>query len=444
LPVALRVLPLRMSPSRLTTLAPVVGVFVTGALLQGLLWTRAWNAYGQTSQLAISLAGDQVYLLNVGQEFAATRQCQPISKTMSGGGAIPGCFLQMVVGLPLILWPDARAPSLVVEVSHLVAGIIMTVLLTRALSARAATFYLLIFWLSPQRLFHSGFIWDPALMLLPAAVHLWICWMLRGHRSAPASLALGMLLLLIPQMHASSMILLVLTALLIGKKLIAVNWRWAVSGGLIGAVTLLPTIKGYVDGTAASSLPTEGFIGRGLLFVHPFVRGVLFWFRLGSLDFGRMGTKDSVFCLDPAISGSPGNDILCASLHVLSALSVASVVLVIIASWWYFWGGSSDPRRSGNDGAWVRWYVLNCFYAVCICAALSPVTIQTWHVLVAMPAACIPVAAWLDNLWPPSSRWVRWVVILFLALRVPDALFLAYGHPIYRVLPASMVESVRD
>lgn len=431
-----------MTRSKSTAL--VVGVFVIGVLLQTFLWARAWAAHSQTEHLRLGLAGDQVYLLSMGQEFAATRQCRATSKTMSGGGSIPGCFLQMVVGLPLMLWQDTRAPSLVVEMSHMVAGIILAILVTKALGARVATLYLLIFWLSPQRLFHSGFICDPALMLLPAAVHLWICWTLRAHPFAPASLALGMLLLLTPQMHASSMILLVLTALLIGKKLIAVSWRWALSGGLIGAITLLPTIKGYVDGTSASSLATKGFIGRGLLFVYPFLRGVLFWFRLGSLDFGRMGKNDSVFCLNPAISGSPGNDILCASLHVLSALSVASVALVIIASWWYFRGGCTDPRTGEGDAAWVRLYVLNCFYAVCISAALSPVTIQTWHVLIAMPAACIPVAVWLDNLWPPSSRWLRWLVILFLVLRIPDVLFLAYGHPIYRVLPASVIETIRE
>jgi hypothetical protein len=429
---------------RRTSAAAVVAVFALGAVLQVFLWVRASDAFPQIPQLRTGLAADQVGLLNMGWEFANTRRCRPTAKTMSGGGSIPGCFLQLLVGGPLILWHDGRAPSLVVEAAHFAAGLLLAGTLAKAMGAQFTAIYLLIFWLSPQRLFHSGFIWDPALMVFPAAVHLWSCWKSRDQAGPAASFALGMLLLLAPQTHASFMVLWVLTAILVLRRLIKIDWRGLFGGGIIGFVTLIPTVEGYLDGSAASSLPRDGLIGRGLILIFPLARGFLNWFRMGSLDFGRMGRKDSVFCLSPSLSDSPGSQVMCALVHVCSALSVLSVVVAVAASWWYFRSGSDDSDRAQPDSAWLRRYVLSCFFAVCICAALSPVTIQTWHVLVALPVACIPVAAWIDNLWPPSKAWLRWVVIVFVLLRIPDILLLAYGHPLYRALPADIVDVVRE
>ena len=62
-------------------------------------------------------------------------------------------------------------------------------------------------------------------------------------------------------------------------------------------------------------------------------------------------------------------------------------------------------------------------------------TIQSWHVLVALPAASLPVALWLDDCWPPGRRWLRWALLLFLALRLPEAVVVGAGHPAYRLDP---------
>src|SRR5512140_1324756 len=105
--------------------AVVVAVFAVGAVLQVFLWIRAADAFPQIPQLRTGLAADQLGLLNMGWEFASTRHCRPTAKTMSGGGSIPGCFLQLLVGGPLIVWHDGRAPSLVVEGAHFAAGLIL-------------------------------------------------------------------------------------------------------------------------------------------------------------------------------------------------------------------------------------------------------------------------------------------------------------------------------
>ena len=153
---------------------------MVGLGVQLWLWSRATYHW------------DQIHLYRIGMDLALDGAVCGSSKVMSGGSEVPGCLLQMVVGVPLSLWFDYRSPGLVVVLFHALAGLLLWSVFQRALGPRFAALYLAIYWLSPWRLYHSGFIWEPNYLLLPAAVHLWASWLQRNEAKRGASVLLSL------------------------------------------------------------------------------------------------------------------------------------------------------------------------------------------------------------------------------------------------------------
>ena len=409
---------------------------------------------------------DGVNLLEMGLRYATTGELTPVAKVMSGGGHVPGGLLQLLVGLPLMVAPHFRSPVVVVQAFHLVAGLVTLLVVRRAAGSVFATVFALCWWLSPWRLYHSGLIWEPAYLYLPAALHLWACW--RSRAPDPplwASALLGLVLAATPQIHASFVVLWALTALLWLRGALRIRWTGMAAGALVGALTLIPTAAAYLEGTAPEVAPSDGFLGRGLLTVHPLLKGILYWFRLGALDVGR-NLRDTVF-LD---AGDPAHarvaDVVVAGGWGVQALSVASVALALVATWWYFrplfrlgwkrwwreglWtprgtgaeagpepGSDASPNGRGEaaslpapEPAWLREYAFAAFLAVAVASALSPVTIQRWHLVIAIHAASLPVAAWIVATWQ-GGRWLQAAILAFLLLRFPIAGLIGAGHPWY-------------
>ena len=158
---------------------------------------------------------DAVHLLEMGLRYASSGELTPVAKQMSGGGNVPGGLLQLLVGVPLMIAPHFRSPVVVTQVFHLVAGVVTLLVVRQAAGSVFAAVFALCWWLSPWRLHHSGLIWEPAYLYLPAALHLWACWRSRV-AGAPlvASAVLGLVLTATPQIHASFVVLWALTALL--------------------------------------------------------------------------------------------------------------------------------------------------------------------------------------------------------------------------------------
>src|SRR4051794_16798652 len=84
----------------------VWGVFAAGLLLSVLLLARSQSA------------GDQLNLLARGWLWAAKGQFLPYGNPMSTGGKAPGGITTFLVGLPLFVWRDHRAPTVVILLFH--------------------------------------------------------------------------------------------------------------------------------------------------------------------------------------------------------------------------------------------------------------------------------------------------------------------------------------
>ena len=391
-------------------------VFALGVLLQCFLGWR-----GQ-------IGGDQALLLDLGRRYADSGELAPVAKAMSGGAVIPGSLLQVLIGLPLEIWSDHRAPVVVIGCFHILAGLLLMRTMRKMMGGRFALVFMLVFWLSPWRLYHSGILWEPAYLMLPAALHFWCCSRLRTHPARWPTLVLTMTLVLTAQLHGSFLLLWIFTALLYFRRHLRICW-WAGLGGILaGLIPAFPMVCAMLAGSFPQLVSTQGFYGYGLATFYPILRGLMYWFRMGSLDIGRL---KRVAFLEPEWVGHQAERyVVFGATHLLFVLAIASVALSIWSSWWFF---RRAPRMAGWDADW-RWlhtYALYGLIAVLGASALAPVAIQGWHVVIALHAAALPVTAYLVSTWPARARWLRWAIVLFILLRIPETLVLAFGHASY-------------
>ena len=412
-----------MGPSRQATdphhgLLAWWAVFVSGALVQAWFWVRSVWIYL-----------DQVDLYRLGMALARDGELVPFGKLSTGGLPIPGVVLELLVGLPLMAWMDVRAATLVVIAFHLAAVWILSRLLAEDFGWGFAALFLAIFWLSPWRLFHSAFLWETNYLLLPAALHLAAC---RAQRSAArfgASVLLAATILLTFQMHGSALILMIASALLVYRKRLFLHWGGVAVGTVLGSISLLPTVSAVLGG---SGLPVRPATAANLLVrLNSVEKGLLYWFRLGSVDVGRR-FRQSVFCIEPGGGDTVPFPVLCNLLEITQILALASVLVTVVATWWFFRRrrnrDTEDPAQITR--AWYGDYTLAMLVAVLVSSFLSPVLIQGWHVLIALPVACLPVTAWIADHWPRAGSLMRAILLLFVLWRVPASLLLL-GHPMY-------------
>lgn len=405
----------------------IIAVFILGVSIQLFLMFRSW------------IHGDQIILLKLGLGYAKTGELAPISKFAPGGAPIPGCLLQLLIGLPLRIWPDYRAPVALIGLFHVISALLLVSIILRQTGVRLTLVFLIVYWLSPWRLYHSGFVWEPSFLFLPAAIHFWSVWKLMDRANLGASAGLTAILVLTSQLHGSFLILVILTLLLYIRKSIRINAAGALLGVVIGAIPLIPTIMAITRGSLHNFLPTQSFIGRGLVTVYPVLRGILYWFRLGSLDIGRR-LRHVIFLDSNWIGDDPARRILQFAVIVLYALTVITIILSLAASWWFFRRKrpECDLKESWNR---LHSYAFNCFLAVVISSAFSPVTIQGWHVVIALHAASIPLACWITEKWTKWRRLMQWAIVIFLLLRVPEIIVIGYGNDSFRKKPFTDSES---
>jgi hypothetical protein len=414
--------------SRSPYFLPSLALFALGLALQLFLSARSW------------IGGDQILLLNLGWDFAATGHVQPFAKMMTGAGANPGCLLQLLIGVPLKLWPYYQSPLVVIALFDVAAVAILALLFKRALGDRFAFLFLLVYWLSPWRVYHSGFLWEPQYLFLPAALHLWACWKQREAASKLASAVLVASVLFAMQMHNSFVILAILTVILALRHKIRLSVCGCALGLLVGALPLIPTIAAIVNGTLPAARESEGFIGRSLLLVYPVLKGVLYWFRLGSLDVGNP-LAQTVFFDGNWVHAHVGGEALRIALRGLQVILVLTIPLSVCASWWFyrpiFKRGESDAAPTGYqawnaEADWLRSYSFACFVALVISAALSPITLQGWQVIVALHAACVPVIFRLDRLWSKSGSTFYRLLFALLLVQVLLVVVIGLGNNIFR------------
>lgn len=394
---------------------------VVVVLLSLLLWQRAASG------------GDQLNLLARGWLLAEQGTLVPYGNPGSSGGVAPGPLTSWLVGLPLAVWLDARSPVLVILLCHLLALWLLDRVLRETLHPTARRLFVLFFALSPLRLFLSGFVWNPNYLLLAGAVHLWSLYRQRERGRFWLSLAHVLCLGLALQLHASAVLLVAASGLLwLGR-----GWRLSWPGALAGGALVLLSLVPYWQAVAANPalLPvSHGFPGRGLLFVFPFVRGLLLWLRYPSLALpGKLVELDFTPALGAAWDHrlAPLGKLVTAVLGPLTALFVLLTLVWLGRRLWrrQAWRSSAgaSPRR------WLERYLLACALASVLIFAAAPTTVMWWQGVTLFHAMLLAPTLWTAALLHSRRRQLaRLGVTAWAVTAALLTLAMAFGSPQYR------------
>ncbi|MEA2561960.1 MAG: hypothetical protein QOH06_3464 [Acidobacteriota bacterium] len=386
--------------------------------------------------LAISLfmvarsqvGGDQLNLLGRGWLLADEGHWISYGNPMSTGGKAPGGITSLLVGIPLMVWRDHRAPTLVILLCHVLAYLILDRTLRRVFGPRERVLFSVLYWLNPWRMYFSAFLWNPNYLFLFGAVHLWTCWTQRERARFVPSFLLGAGLLLAFQIHASFLLLAVASIFLWWRGYFKPHWTGGILGAVLAALPLVPWVLDLMRQPAILTEADKGFLGRGLLYVFPLLRGIIYWFRYSSLAASeKMLRFDFGDFLDPEAGARLGAQVSTVA-SVLLPLTLVLPLLANIRLWRRNW--RKKLPAGASDRTWLKGYVQWTFVAAVVVFSLSPTTIMMWQALIVLHAAVLPLVLWAGvlgrsrhagrvsrGLW--IGLWVYTAAEIFLLLLIP-------------------------
>jgi hypothetical protein len=349
------------------------------------------------------VGGDQLNLLARGWLLADEGRWIPYGNPMSTGGKAPGGITSVLVGLPLMVWRDHRAATAVVLLFHVLAYWLLDRTLRPILSPAERALFALLYWLNPWRMYFSAFLWNPNYLFLAGAVHLWACLAQRERARFGPSLVLGATLVLAFQIHASFLLLAVSSFLLWLRGYFRPHWTAGSLGALAAAVPLVPWVRDLLAQPAILAGADKGFLGRGLVFVFPLLRGLIYWLRYSSL---YLSEKMARFDFGDFLAPEPGARIGRAVSVGLSVVLPLTALLPLLANrrLWRSWRTRTWLRPGFSDRTWLKGYALWTFLAATVVFALSPTTIMMWQALIVLHASVLPLVLWAGPLLR-SRRW---------------------------------------
>jgi hypothetical protein len=398
---------------------------VGAALAFGLALTAVQVARSQ-------VGGDQLNLLARGWLLAARGELVPYGNPDSTEGKVPGPLTSVLVGAPLALWMDRRAPVVLLALGNLAGYLLLDDVVRRTLGGRERALFALLYWLGPWRVYFSGFLWNPSYLFLAGALHAWTAWRLRAAPRPAASFLHVLTLGLALQLHPAAVILVFATLLLAWRRALRLHLPAAAAATLVVAATLLP----WLAAVAADPrlLPgSKGFPLRGLLLVFPLLRGVVHWLRYASLSLSDAVTLFDFSSLLPAAAAGPP---AAAAKLLARGLAPLSVLPALLANARL----ARRPRRllrrlagPQRGRAWLHGYAASCLLAALLAFALAPTTVMMWQGFAVLHAAALVVVPWAGAVARSRRRrayarvapvWAAATVLLLVAL--------ALGAPHYR------------
>jgi hypothetical protein len=372
--------------------------------------------------------GDQWNLLTRGWELASAGHLVPYGNPTSRvGGYEPGPATSVLVGLPLLLWHDYRAPAALIALTHLLAWWLVDRVLRNALAPRERLFLFVIYAVGPWRIFFSGFLWNPNFLFLVGAIHLATSWASRERRSFMASAIQVVAIGIGFQLHVSAAILALATLILAWRGVVKLHVSGVLCGAAVVALTFLPWVLAVV--ADPSILPhTDAAGGIGILRLPVSIFRWLYY----TSAFGSMccPEKMTIFDLAPAL-GEPAGRIATAGARVVVEIlgNLSLLVPLVFAArfwrrpsrWWRPPSAQASPRRFVEE--YVRWTLV----AALIACVVDPQPVMMWNLLVVFHAGIYPVIHGLAVLsrrprWSWIPRGVPSAVAIFLAFDLVFAL----------------------
>jgi len=380
------------------------------------------------------LGGDQLNLLARGWLWAAEGQLVPYGNPLSSGGNGPGAVTTVLVGAPLFVWMDPRAPVVLLWLSHLAAFLLLDRALRPHLSDTERLAFVAVYWLNPWRLEPSAHLWNPNFLFFFGAVHLVTALGSRERRSFTLSLTHVLALGIAFQLHPGTLLVAALSLLLWLRGYVRVHWGGVAVGAALALATLVPwllAVRAHPEIVDAGT----GFPFRGLVYLFPMLKGLLYMLRYGSLALSRQSLAfDFTEALGPGVDSwlAPAARGLLLAAGALSLLGALAALVAFLrgrrplARW--------EPSAAATSGRiWLEGYTMLGFVAAVFVLAAAPTTPQGWQALILFHLAVLPVVFAAGRLASAGrSAVARRASFAFAALALIANAAIALGAPNFR------------
>lgn len=405
----------------------------------------SWFALGLSVGLLMvvnsQLTGDQAQLLNLGWQLTHNGVWVPHGMITSAGGFSPGGLSGLLIAAPLYLWNDYRAPALCLLLCHAGAFLLLVRALRPALTDPGRYVLLVLLWLSPWHLYFAAHVWDANFMYVFAVLHLVTAQRMAQRREFWTTTAHVLVLGLSLQVHTSGAILCILSVLLFAVGRMKISWTGLALGTAICVLSLVPWLLAISHDPAL--LPAgKGFLLRGLVYVFPLLRGVLYWLKLTSLSFvERMYDLDFTVDFGPIVGRLLG-----ALVAILATVASATLAVTLWLQWRFFRKAFrrrvAQPSAQFRPRSWLRFYVTAMCVAALVSFALSPTTIMFWQVFVALPASALAVVLSAEVLFRSRFKHAaKRIAGVWAVVSASLLLSQAVASPMYRCGGSSVHES---
>ena len=361
------------------------------------LIAAALYAYGH------KVDGDVIQLLRNGHALVVKGELVPFGSHSSSGssGNVPGAFLSLAVGLPMKIWHSPWASLIVLACLHLAALLMFLDVMKKFISPIALLALAVFFWLNPWRT-SEIFLWNPGYIFFAAVFHFWTAYRLSADRSFLFSLLHALSIFLALQIHASFVILIFITLILLKMRAIQANWPGVWMGILLGIASLTPYLLAGIDDP--NIFPQPGSGGKGYLFfgiinVYPLLKAFWYWILFGSLIFQKHIFHQLEYnWISPEGLQLAFNISWTAIKYIFGSLGVLASFYVNFRFFqsnkevFRIWKVRFDPTQN-----WVAFYTVSAFFAAIAATAISPTLPIYWHLLYIWPFALIPLIFFLDD-----------------------------------------------
>lgn len=356
------------------------------AIAAGLL-TSAWML------VAALPGGDQLNLLARGWLLAGRGELVPWGNPMSWGGLAPGAATSWLVGGPLAVWMDHRAPGALIWLTHLIALVLLDRALRPLLTPFERAAFAVLFALNPWRVQAAAVLWNPNYLFLVGAVHLTTARRLARSPSFAAGFLHVAVVGVAAQVHPSVLLLGVLSLLLWLRGELRPAWSGMLAGAAAVGLTLIPW---FAAGPMPAHAPAgEGFLFRGLLMVQPLLKGLSYWLRYPSLALPARQLR-----LDFAEHLGAGLDarVMPFLPALLGFAAVATMIGALVALVAFLRRGPAEPAETDAEGRrWLARYLRLALVASLLVLAAAPTTPQSWQLYPLFHAAVLAVVLGLGR-----------------------------------------------
>ncbi len=338
--------------------------------------------------------GDQVNMLVVGNKFAQSGQLTGIGKWTGGSGSNIGPFLEIAVGIPLMIWHNFRAPMILIVILNLLTYFILANEFKKMFRLEGVLIFTIIYWLSPIRIYNSGFLWEPAYLFFFSALHFVSAVKLRKNKSIAYTIIHILSIIFAFQIHNSALILLFASMFLTVFKKIKLNIYGIIYALVIGLITYIPTINTFMTAKLTPMKESTGYLGRGFVEVLPLLKGVFYWLKLSAFDvFSELKDTDLPIFI----------------IYFLQTLSILSVIIGIISNWFYYRGKfikkyHSEYKKLSSDDKWIMSLTLSYALGLILSSGLSPIYLQAWMVIITLPVSMFPLFYLIYNNYTKFSK----------------------------------------